>query len=377
MTDRENQTTTYGYDGASVRLTTITDARGNVAVTNQYDPSTGRVVRQQDARGLVTGQATDFAYGAADPQTGQKTTTVTYPAMSFDPAFRPTETDTYNAQGRLIQRVARPTATESLTIAHTYDANGFRASTTDPRGNSSAFCYDADYAGQAVAGSRGNLTRVIAPPPAAGQIPLVSLYRYDAKNNPTQMVPPKGVANGASVNCATDLSGVVNSAYATDLAYDAAGVQLRSITGRSTDPELGLQTAVTTIEYDVANPGLPSRVIPPRGNTGPTPDASYATTYAYGTGSSAGLLASVTDALGNGARMGMTPAAAGPPWSTRWAMPGAGCPRTTPGAGSTTTRIGCASRARRRRKPGEPRWWRRAAMTRSATEWWPSTPTGR
>jgi RHS repeat-associated protein len=58
---------------------------------------------------------------------------------------------------------------------------------------------------------------------------------------------------------------------------------------------------VTRFEYnDPANPGLVTRVIPPRGNTGASPDYTYATTYTYhASGSQAGLLASVADPLGN------------------------------------------------------------------------------
>src|SRR5688500_9615129 len=74
-----------------------------------------------------------------------------------------------------------------------------------------------------------------------------------------------------------------------------------SSTSRVTDPDLGLPTATTKYEYnDAANPGLMTRLIPPRGNTGGSPDYTYATEFAYfGTGSRKGLLERVTDPLGN------------------------------------------------------------------------------
>src|SRR5439155_26977535 len=55
-------------------------------------------------------------------------------------------------------------------------------------------------------------------------------------------------------------------------------------------------------EYaDAANPGRVTRVIPPRGNTGGTPDYTYATSFAYftaaGSPTQAGLLQSTTDPL--------------------------------------------------------------------------------
>src|SRR5207237_5004737 len=50
-----------------------------------------------------------------------------------------------------------------------------------------------------------------------------------------------------------------------------------------------------------SNPGETTRVIAPRGNTGGTPDYSYATSFAYGAAltSQAGMLASTTDPLGD------------------------------------------------------------------------------
>ena len=123
---------------------------------------------------------------------------------------------------------------------------------------------------------------------------------YDANNNLTQRVTPRGVPSGTTVTCATNLS-AITTAYATDSAYDAAGTQLLSATSRFTDPDTGLKTAITKYEYgDAANPGRVTRLIPPRGNTGGSPDYTYATMFSYFTsGSKAGLLQQRTDALGN------------------------------------------------------------------------------
>jgi len=297
VTDREGKTTTFGYDGTSSRLTTITDARANVALTLTYDAQ-GRVATQKDARGLTSGDVTTLSYIVNGD--GTRVTTVTVPPTSFEPSFSPTTVDAYTAQGWLTQRVARPTSTETLTESYTYDAIGNRTSVTDARGNRTDFCYDVTAAGGA-AGSRGNLTRRIDPSPTSGAARPVTLISYDAVDNPIQTVSPKGVASTATTTCATNLSGSVNAQYATDLAYDATGARLLSTTTRSTDPELGSQTAVTKFEYgDAANPGSVTRLIPPRGNTTPTPDYTYAVTSTYfGSGSQAGMLAGVTDALGN------------------------------------------------------------------------------
>lgn len=298
VTDRTNQPTTFAYDGTSVHLTTITHANSNVAVTNHYD-SQGRVDWQKDAQGLVSGQKTTFAYGTPDGQ-GNVTTTVTYPTTSFD-GFATTVADTFDAHQRLVKRVSAPSATESYTETYGYDANWFRNSVTDARSHATTACYDVGYTGALVAGSRGNVTRLIAPPPTGGATPPVTLFKYDSKNNLVETIAPKGVNNSIGVSCTTNLSGSLTTTYATDTTYDSAGVQLLAIARTYTDPDLGRQTATTKFEYgDSQNPGRVTRVIPPRGNTGATPDYTYATTLAYnGSGNQAGMLQSATDPLAN------------------------------------------------------------------------------
>jgi RHS repeat-associated protein len=297
VTDREGKVTTFGYDGTSSRLATLTDARNHVALTLTYDAQ-GRVQTQKDARGLTSGDATTFAYVVNGD--GTRVTTVTSPNTSFEPTFSPTVVDTYNAQGWITQRVSHPSTAETLTQTYGYDSTGNRASITNPRNNTTNYCYDVDFSGVGVPGSRGNLTRVIEPAPAVGANRPVTLTAYDNKSNVIQIVGLRGVPSGTTVTCSTNLS-AINVNFATDFTYDATQAKLLSETRRYTDPDLGSLTAVTKYEYtDSGNPGLLTKIIPPRGNTGPSPDYTYATTFAYfGTGSKAGLLSSVTDPLGN------------------------------------------------------------------------------
>jgi RHS repeat-associated protein len=294
--DRETKSTSFGYDGTSHRITAVRDGRGNVILSLAYD-SDGRVSTQKDALGLTSGDYTSFAY--VEYAGGSRETTVSIPSTSFEPSFRPSLTDTYTSDGWLAQRTTRPSSTETLTQSFTYDSSGNRTSATDARGNRTDFCYDVDYTGHLI-GTAGNLTRVILPPRQAGDSRATSLMRYDAHNNVVQTVAAGGVPSGASVDCSTDLSAVA-TAYVTDFAYNSSGIELLSGTSRFTDPERGLQTAVVKYEYgDTANPGRVTRTIPPRGNSGPSPDYSYATTSTYYTsGSQAGKLKDVTDPLGN------------------------------------------------------------------------------
>ncbi len=296
VTDREGKTTTFGYDGTSQRITTVIDARGNITLTTTYDAQ-GRVATQKDARGLVTGDVTTFDY-VVNPD-ASRATTLTLPGTSLEPSFHPTLTDTYDANGWLTSRLTAPSSTATLTQGFAYDAAGNRTSVTDPRGNTTDFCYDTSYDGSSIAGAAANLTRVIQPAPEPDTNRPTSLIRYDAKNNVIQTIAPKGVPSGQTVTCTTDLS-ATSSTFVVDYGYDGAGVDLLSTTSRFTDPDGGVQTAITKHEYgDPANPGLVTRVVPPRGDTGPNPDYTYATTMSYyATGSQAGQLKDVTDALG-------------------------------------------------------------------------------
>ncbi len=223
VTDREGNTTTYTYDGSSQRISAIADANGHIAVTNTYDGQ-GRVATQKDARGITSGQQTTFTY--TDNGNGTNTTTITYPATSFEPGWTYKEEDTYDSEGRLTRHVAKPTSnsTEWVVEEYTYDTNSNVITSKDGRGNTTQLCYDTDYAGATIAGNRGNLTRRIEPAAISGGVRPVTLLKYDEKDNLLQTVAPKGVNSTASVTCATNLSSI-NTQYATDMTYDTDGDQ--------------------------------------------------------------------------------------------------------------------------------------------------------
>ncbi len=96
------------------------------------------------------------------------------------------------------------------------------------------------------------------PPPTTGAPRPVTTFTYDAKNNLTRVTDPL--------------------AFVTDMTYDPATNVLLSVS-RQID---ATNFSTTKYEYgDATNPGLPTRVIAPRGNTTGTPDLTYATTLAY------------------------------------------------------------------------------------------------
>ena len=295
VTDREGRVESYTYDGTSHRLATVTNGNSKTLVSNTYDAQ-GRVSAQRDGKGLLPGeQQTTFAYAASGA-------VAAYPTTAFEPTFTPSVEDTYTAQGWIASRVAKPSSTETNTEAYTYDtAKGTPATVTDPRGNVTAFCFDVAYDGTGVAGSRGDLTRVIQPPPTAGASRPTALFSYDAKDNLVQFYPPNGVTSGAGATCTTNLAGALAATFAVDRVYDPTGAELREITRRYTEPGAGVLTATTTLEYgDATNPGRITKIIPPRGNASGANPGDHDTLLTYvGSGCQEGMLQSRADPLGN------------------------------------------------------------------------------
>src|SRR5260370_2772102 len=212
-----------------------------------YDTQ-GRVATQQDA----LGQQTTFTYGT-------NTSTVTLPVTSNDPSWAPTITDTYDGQGRITQRLVKPSSSETTTHIFGYDCNGNRRQVTDANGNSSNFCYD---------GAR-NLTRAVGPAATDARTGTsyrpVTFYTYDAANNLLRAVPPEGMG-AASADCTVDVSGTAaGSSFRTDIIYDnAAKPHVVTVSRYFTNPDGGgLQTTTTTYTYDVSAPGsgAPGRVL--------------------------------------------------------------------------------------------------------------------
>ena len=218
----------YTYDGAANHLATITDPDGRVVVTNSYD-SLGRLATQKD--GLL--KTTTFGYGTAQ-------TTVTDPRSH-------TTTVTYDSRNRPIQQ-DDPVGGTTYHLYFTYDGCGNQQSVTDRSGNRTDFSYDCF----------GNLTQRVDPQINPQTPRYTTSWTYDGRNNP---------------NLVTDARG-----FTTTNSYDQTTNVLLS-----TSRQIDLTTsAVTKLEYgDAANPGLPTIVTAPRGNTGPNPNHTFATTLSY------------------------------------------------------------------------------------------------
>jgi RHS repeat-associated protein len=220
----------YAYDAQTQHITTVVDPDSRFRVTNTYNGE-GRLATQKDG----VGNTTSFTYGTqitmATDARGHLTTQL------FDPRWRlDSQSDTINL--------------ENFVLEYFYeDVWGNLTATIDREGNRTDYEYD----------ERGNMLRKTDP-----QIPsvprYVTEYQYDSKNNLTQVTDAR--------------------TFATTNTYDPITNAKLSTTRQIT---AGPATyAVTKWEYtDAANPGLPTKIISPRGNPTGTPNYTYSEALSY------------------------------------------------------------------------------------------------
>lgn len=233
----------YTYDGTSRHIATVTDPDGRTLVTNTWT-SDGRLESQTDGES----NETDFAHTST-------TVTVT------DPRGHDTVT-TYDAHQRPTD-IADTFGGVTYHLAYTYDDCGSVASVTDRRGHTTDYTFDDD--------CTGNLLTLEQP--EIDSTRYTTTFEYDAKNNLTQKTDAKG--------------------YVSTWTYDGTSNVMLS----ATSPIDGSTSATTKYTYgDSSNPGLPTRVVFPRGNTTGTPNNTYSSVMTY---DAEGNLESVTDADGN------------------------------------------------------------------------------
>ncbi|HWL35055.1 MAG TPA: DUF6531 domain-containing protein [Frankiaceae bacterium] len=275
----DGQTTTYGYD-AGGRLTSIRDPNGDYPVRTTYDPQTGRVVEQRDARAKLSTFSWDLA---------TQTQTMTDPRGKV---WR----DVYS--GSFLVRRIDP---EGGTTHYAWSDQGNLVAVTTPLGETTTFDYN----------SAGNLLRRTGPRLAKinnndfgdyetytyntlNDLTRVNDFKrrdtyffYDTKGNPSRTESPFGTVRGRAVWNAdgTVLSTTNARGKTTTYEYTAAGDR-----SKATDP-LG---NVTTFFFDGV--GRLTSTVPPRGNVaGANPD-TYRTRYTY---DDADRPRTTTDPLGN------------------------------------------------------------------------------
>lgn len=217
----------YLYDSAG-RLSGVIDPDGVQIVTNEYCPSTGRVLRQLDARGLST--VLDYY-----PDEGR--TVVTLPdGTSF--------TDLFDDNGRLVARtdalgqtthyaygpdgnLSVMTDALGFTTRYHYDSRGNRTEVVNPRGGSTFYEYDnhdnlvrvADPLGHSALltyDDRGNLTAIAESPGS------ITRFVFDDRGNLVEVVAPDGGTTRLRYDYANNLIEIVApDGVRTSFAYDA------------------------------------------------------------------------------------------------------------------------------------------------------------
>ncbi|HEY6202469.1 MAG TPA: RHS repeat-associated core domain-containing protein [Candidatus Limnocylindria bacterium] len=236
----------YAYDGPSQHITTVVDPDSRFRVTNTYNTE-GRLATQKDG----VGNTSSFTYGnqitmVTDPR-GHLTTQL------FDPRWRlNSQSEVVNLENYLLQYFYED-AWENLTR------------TIDRNGNETIFEYDA----------RGNVITK-TDPPVPPDPATVTHYEYDTKNNLTRILDARGFETINTYNSVTNVKESTKQQIATGPAT----------------------YALTKWQYlDGANPGLPTKIISPRGNTDPlNPNYTYSQTVVY---DGQGNLSTRTDADGN------------------------------------------------------------------------------
>lgn len=110
----------YTYWGGTERIATIADDNNAVLIAVEYD-NLGRVLRLQDADGLLDGQAEVFAYENL-PDGGIRTT-VTYPKSRVERDWNPIQIVTHDAFHRVTEERLQPTSTETYVGRYFYDSD--------------------------------------------------------------------------------------------------------------------------------------------------------------------------------------------------------------------------------------------------------------
>jgi RHS repeat-associated protein len=218
----------YAYDGTTRHISTITNPDARVIVRNTYDVQ-GRLTAARD------GLDNQVTYSYVPGQTTVTDARQHQTTVTFDARLRQlTQTDVVNGSSRVLR--------------YGYDPQGNRTSVVDRDGNETDFTYDPS----------GNVLTKTDPQINQQTPRYVSHFTYDSLNNLTVILDPRG--------------------FTTTNAYDPTTNVLLSTTAQIDQTT----SAVTKYEYgDATNPGLPTKIIGPRGNTTGIPNYTYSQSLTY------------------------------------------------------------------------------------------------
>ena len=207
VTDRAQNTTTFGYDGNHYLLN-INDPRGTPAIRSTYDAS-GRLLSTTDANGKTINYTQNIAGQIEQVQDRLgNTTTYAYDAdgniLSMTDPLGNTTTYTYDAFDNKLSE----TNPLHKTTTYTYDGNGNQLTQADPLGNTTTYTYNA----------RNQVLTVTDPQQHA------TTNIYDANGNLMSTTD----ANGKTTSTVYAANGLPNSVTdaannVTQFQYDGSG----------------------------------------------------------------------------------------------------------------------------------------------------------
>ncbi len=294
QTNSLNQTRVFAYNAG--RIMTASSDEADITTQWQVDTPTGRRLREivtdnsenvfsetifyyKDTEGAYLPPGISYAGISLNFLTKKVVKAKT--VSSTDPAWVADLVTAYvpDANGRVWKEIVNP-AGLALTTEYTYDANGNKLTSKDPRGNITTFAYD----------SRNRLTLVTYPDATTKQLD------YDARGNKVKEVDENGVATlfdydalNRVINQAIDKNG---NAVIDRLADDTPDRTVDIVTSftynalnakvTTTDPN----GTVTKFEYDALQ-----RLIKKTDDFGDG-RLNYITTYEYGANSGGSVFAS-------------------------------------------------------------------------------------
>ncbi len=247
QTDALGNTKTFAYTAGARIMTDVTDELGR---HTHYDID--NLERRTKETVYTSGSSTpvkvtDFVYGSSQYPGFVTQTTVEQIAGSGDPSWvKPLVTQSVpDANGRPAQQIIDPGGL-NLVTSYTYDANGNKLTSTDPRGNAMWFSYDSRNRLTTVIHADGSQTSYVYDKRGNKAVVydengIATVYQYDSLNRRSKQI--KDMTGNAGFNPSTGTYSGIDSGVdlITSYTYNNANSKLTM-----TDPKGN----VTTMAYD-------------------------------------------------------------------------------------------------------------------------------